>query len=91
MACAETNVENGVPLIKRHCLSDSEFVVFRNGMNARSAVGSYRPRNRHESFFAYFFVGTKKYESGEYSLSEIKIIIETLKILIFINSESSPE
>jgi len=32
-------------------------------MNEEKEVGSYRPRSRFESFFAYFFCGEKKYES----------------------------
>ena len=52
--------------VKKMALSDRrEFVIFSHGKNKEKVVGSYQPRSRFESFFAYFFVGTKKYESGE--------------------------
>jgi len=39
-----------------------ELTVFRSEETEVKVVGSYRPRSRFESFFAYFFCGEKKFE-----------------------------
>jgi len=54
----EWNFVNKTVLFERR-----ELTVFRSGENEVRVVGSYRPRSRFESFFAYFFCGEKKFEN----------------------------
>jgi len=64
-ASTELNGVRAITLRKLHLFEQSESVVFSDCSYEEKEVGSYRPRSRSESFFAYFFCGVKKYGSYE--------------------------
>jgi len=64
-ASTELNEVRAITLRKLHLFERSESAVFSDCSYVEKVVGSYRPRSRSESFFAYFFCGVKKYGSYE--------------------------